>query len=206
MRRDLVAEAAADVLRDEAELVEPRAHRGPHHDRGEAGELVVRVDRPLPGAAVVLDERAVALERRRVEAVEVQLVDLHDLVRLGERGVEVAPLVDALPHQVAAGVLVDRRHTVVARVARVGDRRRSARTRSRRARTRRARARASRRRRRRPPRRRSAPCRPRARSPSGSRPAPTRSGRTDRSATRPPRRSACRRRPAPPRPSRRRAR
>ena len=64
-----------------------------------------------------------ALERRRVEAVEVQLVDLHDLVGLGERGVEVAPLVDAFPHQVAAGVLVDRRHAVVARVARVGDRR-----------------------------------------------------------------------------------
>ena len=86
------------------------------------GELVVRVDRPLPGAAVVLDERAVALERRRVEAVEVQLVDLDDLVRLGERGVEVAPLVDALPHQVAAGVLVDRGHALVARVTRVGDR------------------------------------------------------------------------------------
>ena len=122
MRRDLVAEAAADVLRDEAELVQPRPHRRPHHDRGEPGELVVRVDRPLPGAAVVLDERAVALERRRVEAVEVQLVDLDDLVRLGERGVEVAPLVDALPHQVAAGVLVDRRHALVARVTRVGDR------------------------------------------------------------------------------------
>ena len=49
------------------------------------------------------------LERRRVEAVEVELVDLHDLVGLGERRVEVAPLVGALPHQVAAGVLVDRR-------------------------------------------------------------------------------------------------
>ena len=90
-------------------LSSPRAHRRPHHDRGEARELVVRVDRPLPDAAVVLDERAVALERRRVEPVEMQLVDLHDLVGLGERGVEVAPLVDAVPHQVAAGVLVDRR-------------------------------------------------------------------------------------------------
>ena len=94
MRRDLVAEAAADVLRDEAELVEPHLHRRPHHDRGEAGELVVRVDRPLLDAAVELDERAVALERRRVEAVEVELVDLDHAVRLGERGVEVAPLVE----------------------------------------------------------------------------------------------------------------
>ena len=54
--------------------------------------------------------------------MEVELVDLHDLVRLGERGVEIAPLVDAVPHQVAAGVLVDRRHAVVLRVAGVGDR------------------------------------------------------------------------------------
>ncbi len=120
---DLVAEAAADVLCDEAELVEPAVHSGAHHDRGEAGELVVRVDRPLPDAAVVLDERAVTLERCRVEAVEVELVDLDDLVRLRERGVEVAPLVDAFPHQVAAGVLVDRRRAVGARVARVRDRR-----------------------------------------------------------------------------------
>ena len=35
------------------------------------------------------------LERRRVEAVEVELADLHDRVRLGEGDVEVAPLVDA---------------------------------------------------------------------------------------------------------------
>ena len=122
MRRDLVAEAAADVLRDEAELVEPHLHRGAHHDDREAGELVVGRDRPLPHAAVVFDERAVAFERRRVEAVEVELVDLHDLVRLGERSVEIAPLVDAVPHQVAAGVLVDRRDAVGLRVARVGDR------------------------------------------------------------------------------------
>ena len=122
MGRDLVAEAAADVLRHEPELVEPRAHRRAHHDRGEARELVVRVDRPLPDAPVVFDERAVALERGRVEAVEVQLVDLHDLVGLGERRVEVAPLVGAVPHQVAAGVLVDRGDAVVLRAARVGDR------------------------------------------------------------------------------------
>ena len=165
MRRDLVAEAAADVLRDEAQLVEAAAHRRAHHDLREARELVVRVERPLPRAAVELDERAVALERSRVEAVEVQLVDLHDLVGLGERRVEVAPLVDALPHEVRAGVLVQhrarRRHARGARRRR----RRAARTRPRRAPTRRARARASPRRPRRPPRRRSAPCRSRARSP-----------------------------------------
>ena len=122
MRRDLVAEAAADVLGDEAQLVEPGAHRRAHHDLREAGELVVRVDRPLPDAAVELDERAVALERRRVEAVEVELLDLDDAIRLGERSVEVAPLVDALPHEVRAGVVVQHRHAVVLRVARVDDR------------------------------------------------------------------------------------
>ena len=121
MRRDLVAEAAADVLRDEAQLVEPAAHRRPHHDLRESGELVVRVDRPLTDPLVELDERAVGLERRRVEPVEVELVDLHDLVGLGERGVEVAPLVDALPHEVAAGVLVQHRLRLVERVSRVGD-------------------------------------------------------------------------------------
>ena len=103
-------------------LSSPRAHRRAHHDRGEAGELVVRVDRPLPDAAVELDQRAVGLERRRVEAVEVELADLHDLVGLGERRVEVAPLVDALPHQVRAGVLVQHRDALAARVARVDDR------------------------------------------------------------------------------------
>jgi hypothetical protein len=73
MRGDLVAEAAADVLRDEAELVQPHAHRRAHHDPREPRELVVRDDRPLPGAAVVFDERAVALERGRIEPVEVEL-------------------------------------------------------------------------------------------------------------------------------------
>ena len=122
MRRDLVAEAAADILRDEAQLVETAAHRRAHHDRGEAGELVVRVDRPLPCSAVVLDERAVAFERRRVEAVEVELVDLDDLVRLGERLVEVAPLVHALPHEVAAGVVVQDRCVGLERLACIDER------------------------------------------------------------------------------------
>ena len=51
-----------------------------------------------------------------------QLVDLHDLVGLGERRVEIAPLVGAVPHQIAAGVLVDRGSAVVLGSARVGDR------------------------------------------------------------------------------------
>ena len=82
---------------------------GPIMIAGEARELVVRVDRPLPGAAVVLDERAVALERGRVEAVEVELGDLHDPVGLGDRVVPAAPLVDALPDEVRAGVGMDDR-------------------------------------------------------------------------------------------------
>ena len=121
MRGDLVAEAAADVLRDDAELVEPDAHRRAHHDRGEAGELVVREHRPLPGAAVVLDEGAVALERRRVEAVEVQLVDRDDVIGLGERRVDVAPLPDARVRQVAAALLVQHGRPVGERLAGVDD-------------------------------------------------------------------------------------
>ena len=88
-------------------LSRPVRIAGRHHDRREARELVVPVDRPLPGAAVVLDERAVALERGRVEAVEVELGDLHDPVGLGDRVVPAAPLVDALPDEVRAGVRVD---------------------------------------------------------------------------------------------------
>ena len=122
VRRDLVAEAAADVLRDHAQLVEPDAERRAHHDHREARELVVAVDRPLPGAAVVLDERGVELERRRVEAVEVELADRDDVVGLGERAVDVAPLVDAVPALVAADLLVDHRRARIARGARVDDR------------------------------------------------------------------------------------
>ena len=95
--------------------------RGRHHDHGEPGELVVRRDRPLAGAAVVLDERAVELERRRVEAVEVELGDLHDVVGLGERGVDVAPLPDARVGHVPAGLLVEHGRVVVERLPRVDD-------------------------------------------------------------------------------------
>ena len=165
MRGDLVAEAAADVLRDDAELVEPDPHRRPHHDRREARELVVRRDRPLPGAAVVLDERAVGLERRRVEPVEVELLDRDDVIGLGERGVEVAPLPDAAVGHVAAGLLVEDRRVVGARLAGVDHDRRAARSRRRRARRRPGRARGSLPPRRRPAHPGSAPCRRRGRSP-----------------------------------------
>ena len=121
MGRDLVAEASADVLRDDAELVESDSHRRPHHDRGETRELVVRVQRPLAGTAVVLDERAVAFEGRRVEPVEVQLTDRDDVVRLRERRVDVAPLPDAGVREIAAAVLVEHRCAVLQRDARVDD-------------------------------------------------------------------------------------
>ena len=112
MRGDLVAEAAADVLGDDAQLVQPDAHRRPHHDRREAGELVVRVHRPLTGAAVVLDEGTTALERRGVEAVEVQLADRDDVVSLRERRIDVAPLPDTGVREVATALLVEHRSAV----------------------------------------------------------------------------------------------
>jgi hypothetical protein len=87
------------------------------------GELVVGVDRPLAGAAVVLDERAVAFQRGRVEAVEVELRDLDHPVGLGEGGIEVAPLVDALPGEIRARLVVEDRCVVAERLAGVGHRR-----------------------------------------------------------------------------------
>ena len=122
VQADLVAEAAADVLRDEAELVDPGAERGRHPDRPTPGHLVVAVERPLLGALVVLHERAGALERRRREAVEVEPVDLHDVVRLGERGVDVAPLEDARPDDVRARLVVQH-DLVLQRLLRVDEHR-----------------------------------------------------------------------------------
>ena len=92
MERDLVAEAAADVLADEAQLVEPNPQRRRHPDRSHARHLVVAIDRPLAGAAVVLDEAARTFERSRREAVEVQPPDADDVIRVRDRGFEVAPV------------------------------------------------------------------------------------------------------------------
>ena len=119
VRRDLVPEPAADVLGDHAELVGADTHRGRHHDHGEPGELVVRRDRPLPGPPVELDEGAVELERRRVEAVEMELGDRNDVVGLCEGGVDVAPLPDARVGQVPAGFLVEHGRAVLERLPRV---------------------------------------------------------------------------------------
>jgi hypothetical protein len=116
VRADLVAEAAADVLRDEAELVDPDPQGRRHHDLREAGELVVRVDRPLRGAAVVLHDRAAGLERRRREPVEVQALDPHDLVGLGECRVVVAVVEVARPDHVGADVVVQDRGRGVGRL------------------------------------------------------------------------------------------
>ena len=64
---------------------------------------------------------AVTLDRRRVEAVEVELVDPHDVVGLLERGAEVTPLVDAGPGEIRADLLVQHRCLVVQRDPRVDD-------------------------------------------------------------------------------------
>src|SRR5205814_7306302 len=107
MERDLVAEAPADVLADETELVDPDAQGGRHPDRTDARHLVIAVDRPLTGAAVVLDEASGALERRRREAVEMEALDPHHVIGLRECGVEVAPVEDPRPDRVRAGLLVE---------------------------------------------------------------------------------------------------
>ena len=121
VRRDLVPERAPDVLGDHAQLVGSHPERGRHHDRREAGELVVAGERPLAGTAVVFDERAVRLERRRVEAVEVELRDLDDVVGLGERLVDVAPLPHAGVGDVSTALLVEHRGVVLEGLAGVDD-------------------------------------------------------------------------------------
>ena len=55
--------------------------------------------------------------------MEVELVDLDDAIRLGERGVEIAPLVHAFPHEVRAGFLVQHRRLSIQRLARIDERR-----------------------------------------------------------------------------------
>ena len=120
VQADLVPEGAADVVGDEAELVERRPQRRRHPDRADARHLVVAVERPLAGAALVLDERARALERRRAEAVEVELVDRDDVVGLGLRRLPVAPVEDAAPDDVRAGLLVHH-DLVLDRLARVDE-------------------------------------------------------------------------------------
>ena len=122
MQADLVAEGAADVLGDEAELVGSDPQRGRHPDRADARHLVVAVHRPLPRAAVELDEAARALERRRGEAVEVELLDPDDPVGLGDRALPVAPVEHALPDDVRAGVLVEDRRIRILRAPGVDQR------------------------------------------------------------------------------------
>ena len=122
MEADLVAEASPDVLRNEAELVDPGAQGRRHPDRADTGHLVIAVDRPLPHALVELDERARALERRRGEPVEVESLDLHDVVRLCQRCVSVTPFEDARPHDVRAGFVVED-HLVLERLRRVDENR-----------------------------------------------------------------------------------
>ena len=74
-----------------------------------------------PIAAVVLDERAVGLERGRVEAVEVELGDRDDVVGLGERGVDVAPRPRAGVRHVPAALVVQDGRVRLERLARVDD-------------------------------------------------------------------------------------
>ena len=52
--------------------------------------------------------------------MEVELVDLHDVVGLGERGVDVAPVEDARPDDVRARVVVED-HLVLQRLLRVDE-------------------------------------------------------------------------------------
>ena len=98
--RHLVAEAAADVRRDDLDLVlgEP-GHEGEHRPV-RVRRLRGHVDRRLAGRRVDVRDAAAALERRRVRA-RVERLEADDAVRLGERalgrlGVARLPVVDAV--------------------------------------------------------------------------------------------------------------
>ena len=186
VERDLVAEPAADVLRHDAELVGADPQRRRHPDDPDPGHLMVAVQSPLGGAAVVLDEGPRALERRRREAVEVEAVDLDDVVGLGQRLVEVAPLEGPRPDDVRAGLVVqDRRPASTAvtasRTGSSGSYSTSTSSAASRASSRVSATTAA------TARRRNGPCRPRARSRGSRSPEASTSRRTDPSAPPPPR-------------------
>ncbi len=105
--RHLVAEAAADVRRDDPDHV--LGQLGDQRDRGadDVRRLRRHVHRELGRGPVVVRDRAAALDRRRVRARIVQL-QLRDGVRLRERAVGAARVAD-LPVVDDVVELVDRR-------------------------------------------------------------------------------------------------
>ncbi len=98
--RHLVPEAAAQVGRDDPDLVLGQAGDEREQRPVDVRRLRGHVDRRLPRRRVHVGDAAAALERRRV-AARVEGVELDDLVRLGEglvRGLLVArlPVVDVV--------------------------------------------------------------------------------------------------------------
>ena len=137
--RHLVAEPAADVRRDDPDLVLGQA--GDHREQRAVGVRRLRghVDRRLAGGRVDVRHAAAALERRRV-AARVVGVELDDPVGLGEGalgglGVAGLPVVDVV-RVLALLVVADQRRVGLERLLRRGDRRAAGRSRPRSARAR----------------------------------------------------------------------
>ena len=107
VRVDLDPEATADVLGNEVELVDTDPHRRCDDERPEQRELVIGDDANHVRAGVPVHQHRVALDRRRRIAVEVELVDLHDVIGLLQRPIDVAVVVDPFPGDVVAKRLVE---------------------------------------------------------------------------------------------------
>ena len=122
--RHLVAEPAADVRRDDPDLVLGQA--GDHREQRAVRVRRLRghVDRRLAGRRVDVRHAAAALERRRV-AARVVRVELDDPVGLGEGalggvGVTGLPVVDVVG-VLALLVVADQRRVALERLLRRGD-------------------------------------------------------------------------------------
>ena len=104
----LVAEAAADVRRDQADLRLGQAQRLGDHADGQAGPLVVAPERVGIGAGVVGGDAAERLERRRRVALHLEALPEHAVGRR-ERGVHVAVGERVVPDDVAAELRIEQR-------------------------------------------------------------------------------------------------
>ena len=124
--RHLVAEATADVGRDDADLLLGQTCHQRKQRAMRVRGLARQVDRHLPGRLVVIGDCAAGLHRRRVDA-RVQRVELDDDVGVLEHAIRRVGIARLPREDVVVGltfeVRADDRRVSVERLLRVGDHR-----------------------------------------------------------------------------------
>ncbi len=124
--RHLVAEAAADVRRDDADLLLGQTRHQREQRAVRVRGLARQVDRHLPGRLVVVGDRAAGLHRRRVDA-RVERVELDDDVGVREDAVRRIGIAGLPREDVVVGlaleVRADDRGVGVERLLRIRDHR-----------------------------------------------------------------------------------